>query len=63
MQTDNPENKVVSLFDRAKSEDKPKAEMKNEGEEGYDFETIMKRNAENKGRQSKAVSQSESWCY
>ncbi|SMF38075.1 hypothetical protein [Pseudobacteriovorax antillogorgiicola] len=50
MQTEN-ENKVVSIFDRPKKAEKPTAKTKED--ESYDFETIMKKNAENSGRQQK----------
>ncbi|NRA66328.1 MAG: hypothetical protein HRU19_17715 [Pseudobacteriovorax sp.] len=48
MQTENNENKVVSLFDRSETKEKPA--KKQADSEGYDFEAIMKQNAENKGR-------------
>lgn len=52
MQTDNNQGKVVSLFGRAK-EAPAKAEKNEETQEDYDFEAIMKRNADNRNRLSK----------
>lgn len=51
MQTDNNENKVVSIFDKSRTSQKSK-EGSAEGD-NFDFESIMKKNAENKYRQNR----------
>ena len=53
MQTENHEENVVSLFDRQTQS--PKSGEKNDSpvNESYDFEAVMRRNAENKQRLSK----------
>ncbi len=56
MQTENHEENVVSLFDRQKPSSRPEANKANSAatnEESFDFETVMRRNAENKQRLSK----------
>ncbi len=49
MQTDNNEDKVVSIFDRPRTTSEKSKTEKTENED-FDFETIMKKNAENKFR-------------
>ena len=51
MQPEN-ENNVVSMFEKAKQSEKPKVK-KESSSESYDFEEIMKRNANNLGRQAR----------
>ncbi len=50
MQTDNNENKVVSIFDRPRTTDE---KSKADKDEDFDFETIIKKNADNKYRQNR----------
>ena len=56
MQSENENNKVVSMFGRKENEE-PAVKTKKETE-SFDFEAIMKKNAENSGRQAKERSKS-----
>lgn len=55
MQTENhkEESKVVSLFDKARESSASKEIEAKKAEEDFDFETIVRRNMENKARMNK----------
>lgn len=58
MQTDNQTTKVVSLLERSQNRKKESDQKDTNNVENYDFETAMKRNAENQARMKKERSKS-----